>query len=67
MTLQQQLKNGGALRYRRGAGFYVVRSGKQIDIDQHEAEQALRAGRLSCSADSPDKFGVYHFVMKASK
>ncbi len=63
-ALLQQLKNGGALRYRQGFGFYVVRQGVQSSVSQTEAEAAVRAGRVRPESSGPDKFGVYHFALK---
>lgn len=63
MGLIQMLKNGAALRYREGFGFYAVRQGQQISVDQIEAEAAVRAGRARPEGRGPDKFGVFHFAL----
>lgn len=63
MTLVQHLRAGAVLRYRQGFGFYAVRQGKQISVDQAEAEAAVRAGRVRPESTQPDKFGVYHFAL----
>lgn len=63
MTLPQLASNGAALRYREGFGFYAVRQGQQISVNQTEAEAAVRAGRARPEGRGPDKFGVFHFAL----
>jgi hypothetical protein len=63
MGLIHMLKNGAVLRYREGFGFYAVRQGQQISVDQTEAEAAVRAGRARPEGRGPDKFGVFHFAL----
>lgn len=63
MTIVQHLKAGAVLRYRHGFGFYAVRQGKQISVDQAEAEAAVRAGRVRPESKEADKFGVFHFAL----
>ncbi|XJC77634.1 hypothetical protein ACHFCA_16520 [Delftia tsuruhatensis] len=63
MGLIQMLKNGAVLRYREGFGFYAVRQGQQISVNQAEAEAAVRAGRARPEGRGPDKFGVFHFAL----
>lgn len=63
MTLIQHLRAGAVLRYRQGFGFYAVRQGRQISVDQDEAEAAIRAGRVRPESKEADKFGVYHFAL----
>lgn len=62
--LTDVLKNGASLRYREGFGFYAVRQGKQISVNQDEAETALRAGHVRPESAGPDGFGVYHFALR---
>lgn len=64
MGLIQLLKNGAVLRYRPGFGFYAVRQGQQISVNQTEAEAAVRAGQFRPEGRGPDKFGVYHFARR---
>ncbi|MCX7509441.1 hypothetical protein [Delftia tsuruhatensis] len=63
MTLIQHLRAGAVLRYRQGFGFYVVRQGKTTSVNQAEAEQAIRAGRVRPESKQADKFGVFHFAL----
>ena len=63
MTLIQHLRAGAVLRYRQGFGFYAVRQGRQISVDQDEAESAIRAGRVRPESKEADKFGVFHFAL----
>lgn len=63
MTLIQHLRAGAVLRYRQGFGFYVVHQGKTTSVNQDEAEQAVRAGRVRPESKEPDKFGVHHFAL----
>lgn len=63
MTIIQHLKSGAVLRYRQGFGFYVVKDGKSTNVQQTEAESAIRAGRVRPESTRPDKFGVYHFSL----
>lgn len=63
MTLAEKLR-GASLRYRQGLGFYGVRAGRQIDLDQQQVEKALRAGEIRQESAGPDAFGVRHFTIK---
>lgn len=63
MTLIQHLRAGAVLRYRKGFGFYAVRQGRQISVDQDEAEAAVRARRVRPESKDADKFGVFHFAL----
>lgn len=63
MTLIQHLRAGAVLRYRQGFGFYAVRQGRQISVDQDEAEAAIRARRVRPESKEADKFGVFHFAL----
>lgn len=63
MNLIQHLRAGAVLRYRQGFGFYAVRQGRQISVDQDEAEAAIRAGRVRPESKEADKFGVHHFAL----
>lgn len=63
MTLIHQLRAGAVLRYRQGFGFYAVKQGKTTAVDQNEAEQAIRAGRVRPESKQADKFGVFHFAL----
>lgn len=63
MTLLQLLSSGAVLRYRPGFRFYAVQAGRQIPVDQAEAEGAFRAGRVRPESPEPDRFGVYHLVL----
>jgi len=67
MTLLQLLKIGAVLRYRPGFRFYAVRQGREISVNQVEAEAAVRAGRVRPESTGPDGFGVYHFSLRNSQ
>ena len=63
MTLLQLLKTGAVLRYRPGFRFYAVQQGREISVNQVEAEAAFRAGQVRPQSPEPDRFGVYHLVL----
>ncbi|MFG0642054.1 hypothetical protein [Delftia sp. WSY_22] len=64
MTLLQLLKTGAVLRYRPGFRFYAVQRGREIPVNQVEAEAAVRVGRVRPESTGPDGFGVYHFALR---
>lgn len=66
MTLLQLLASGALLRYRPGFRFYAVQAGRQIPVDQAEAEGAFRAGQVRPESAKPDRFGVYHLTLSRS-
>lgn len=66
MQLLNLLKTGAVLRYRPGFRFYAVQAGREISVNQAEAEAAFRAGRVRPEGDGPDKFGVYHLTLSRS-
>ncbi|QFS66528.1 hypothetical protein [Delftia tsuruhatensis] len=63
MTLLQLLKTGAVLRYRPGFRFYAVKHGREISVNQVEAEAAFRAGHVRPQSSEPDRFGVYHLAL----
>lgn len=63
MTLLQLLKTGAVLRYRPGFRFYAVQQGREISVNQAEAEAAFRAGQVRPENAEPDRFGVYHLAL----
>lgn len=63
MTLLQLLKTGAVLRYRPGFRFYAVQQGREIPVNQVEAEAAFRAGHVRPQSHEPDRFGVYHLAL----
>ncbi|WON88991.1 hypothetical protein [Delftia sp. UGAL515B_04] len=65
MTLLQLLKTGAVLRYRPGFRFYAVQHGREISVNQVEAEAAFRAGKVRPEGVGPDKFGVFHLVLSS--
>lgn len=67
MTLLQLLKTGAVLRYRPGFRFYAVQHGREISVNQVEAEAAVRAGRVLPESTGPDGFGVYHFALRNTR
>ncbi|WP_280192132.1 hypothetical protein [Delftia sp. PS-11] len=66
MTLLQLLKTGAVLRYRPGFRFYAVQRGREISVNQAEAEAAFRAGQVRPESPEPDRFGVYHLALAPS-
>ena len=67
MTLLQLLKTGAVLRCRPGFRFYAVQHGREISVNQVEAEAAVRAGRVRPESTGPDGFDVYHFSLRNSQ
>ncbi|WP_212646232.1 hypothetical protein [Delftia sp. PE138] len=63
MTLLQLLKTGAVLRYRPGFRFYAVQHGREISVNQVEAEAAFRSGHVRPQSSEPDRFGVYHLAL----
>lgn len=67
MTIEQQLQSGAVLRYRQGGiGFYLVKQGVTLPIDQTQAERAVRQGVVRLGQPEADKFGVWHFALNKS-
>lgn len=61
MTIEQQLRNGASLRYRDPHGFYIVKCGERIRVEQSEAEKLVRKGVVR--PNTKDQHGVYLFAL----
>lgn len=62
MSIPALIGNGAAIRAKKNFGFYAVQSGKQIPVDQGEAEQLVKAKKLVPTGTN--QWGVMFFSWK---
>lgn len=60
MSILALLGQGCALKARKGFGFYVVQLGKAYPVDQGEAMQLVKQGKVR--AEGVNKWGVMSFA-----
>lgn len=65
MSIPSLLGNGAAIRACERLGFYAVQSGKQITVDQSEAEQLVKDKKLVPAGRN--QWGVMFFSWNDSK
>ena len=60
MSILALLGQGGALKARKGFGFYVVQLGKEYPVDQGEAMKLVKQGKVR--AEGVNQWGVMSFA-----
>lgn len=65
VSIPALIGNGAAIRARDRLGFYAVQSGKQIPVDQQEAERLVKAKKLVPAGRN--QWGVMFFSWNEQK
>lgn len=65
MSIPNLIGNGAAIRASERLGFYAVQSGKEISVDQKEAEQLVKTKKLVPAGRN--QWGVMFFSWNPNK